>query len=289
MDVTACHARLTAQLESLESTPLLLFGYASLIWRPEVVYTKSAPACAGGYYRRLWQASPDHRGTPAALGRVATLVPACPKRWRACLSADADARAGGEAKITGSLGEVEGRALCSWLARSEGDAAASSSGGAAAAPLGGGAGEAEADPPVVHGTVYTLQQECARAMLLKLCARERAGYQLLCLRLALEGGGEVDAFTFSGATGAGFGAEFWAPGTNAELARVIAAAGGDSGRNVEYFVELLRSMRSRQVRDSHLEGIWAVLREEHRAACAEALGEAAVRRLEAGDYLDRAV
>ena len=110
----------------------------------------------------------------------------------------------------------------------------------------------------------------------RLCLRERAGYQLLRVRLALEGGGEVDAFTFSGSTGAGYGAEFWAPAPPAELARVVAAAEGASGRNLVYFFELLRSMRGWGVVDPHLELIWAALLRDHRDVVAAVLGEAAL-------------
>ena len=268
--VTACHARLVSQLAALERAPLLLFGYASLIWRPEVAFTAAPRACAGGFHRRLWQASPDPRGTPAALGRVATLVPACPRAWRARLAG------GGPPGPPFAAAGMEDRALRAWLARCEAGAAPTAADGGAAAAPAAPAEEEGGAPPVVHGTVFTLERECARAMLERLCLRERAGYQLLCVRLALEGGGEVDAFTFSGSTGSGFGAEFWAPAPPAELAVVVATAEGASGRNLVYFFELLRSMRGWGVVDPHLELIWAALLKGHRDAVAAVLGEAAL-------------
>lgn len=51
-----------------------LFGYGSLIWRPDFAYRERLPASIDGWMRRFWQASPDHRGTPAAPGRVVTLL-----------------------------------------------------------------------------------------------------------------------------------------------------------------------------------------------------------------------
>lgn len=51
-----------------------LFGYGSLIWRPNIEYVRSSRASLRGYCRRFWQASRDHRGTPEAPGRVVTLV-----------------------------------------------------------------------------------------------------------------------------------------------------------------------------------------------------------------------
>ncbi len=62
-----------------------IFGYGSLVWRPGFRHVARRPGWIRGWSRRLWQRSTDHRGTPEAPGRVATLVPV------------ADARCGGAA------------------------------------------------------------------------------------------------------------------------------------------------------------------------------------------------
>ena len=51
-----------------------VFGYGSLLWRPDFDFEESAAARLDGWNRRLVQGSPDHRGVPDDPGRVVTLL-----------------------------------------------------------------------------------------------------------------------------------------------------------------------------------------------------------------------
>jgi cation transport regulator ChaC len=58
-----------------------VFGYGSLIWRPNMAYAARRAGRIEGWARRFWQSSTDHRGTVEAPGRVLTLVETAGGLW----------------------------------------------------------------------------------------------------------------------------------------------------------------------------------------------------------------
>ncbi|MFB6264371.1 MAG: gamma-glutamylcyclotransferase [Bradymonadaceae bacterium] len=57
-----------------DATPDWIFGYGSLIWRPDFEHDERRPARLSGWLRRFYQYSVDHRGVPDDPGRVVTLL-----------------------------------------------------------------------------------------------------------------------------------------------------------------------------------------------------------------------
>ena len=52
-----------------------VFGYGSLVWKPEADFISVGDAYVTNYGRRFWNESPDHRGTELDPGRVVTILP----------------------------------------------------------------------------------------------------------------------------------------------------------------------------------------------------------------------
>ena len=232
ISLAACEAALAAHFASALAEPaprVHIFGFGSLLFKREGDFA-TQHAALGGYVRRFYQASPDHRGTPSRLGRVCTLVPVA-RAARHC-----------GAHFPCPLTRA---AVQEWLSREPCAGAGAGAGGAVEEEA------MEGEDPVVHGMVYCLEGADAAAHVARLCRREAGGYVARRVRCVLGSGEVVTAHTFVGEPSG----QFYQPGTPAELARIIASARGASGENVEYLVLVRDALQQLGVTDKALEAL----------------------------------
>jgi len=206
-------------LEAGGSHGVVVFGYGSLVWRPGFPHDAAVPAVLPGYVRRFWQASPDHRGTPSALGRVATLVPA---------PAHSAAGGGGLLLLPGEEASTAGVAF-----RLSPDGIVDT--------LTALFFREKAGYTLLHTDVTVTLPSGGTASWPAFIFTADATNPYWCGPPA--GGG-----------GAGGGGE--APGVTAAI---IARAAGPSGTNREYFDNLLAALRERGVRDVYMEALAAAV------------------------------
>jgi cation transport protein ChaC len=93
-------------------TGIWIFGYGSLVWRPEFPHAERRPAYVDGWTRRFWQGSTDHRGVPEDPGRVVTLIAEPGARchgvaYRVAPEAEADVFAGLDHRERGGYARIE--------------------------------------------------------------------------------------------------------------------------------------------------------------------------------------
>jgi len=278
----------------------LLFGFGSLVWRPEAGLRRVGVGRVRGVARRLWLASIDHRGTAAAPGRVVTLVPTSAALSDAVCDIDGDG--GG---VVGVVYECDA-ATMERLAIRE-------AGGYTALPVsvelvdeGGGGGDglvgarrvaawtfaADSTSPFWVGPPVVWAAEALRSVSPSSAAPASVAGATVAVVVGIDddapaatcggGGGRAIApsssLSFSdvgdaggAATGSGAGAGAGAAAAAASvgeapwavrpIAAVVASASGPSGTNMEYVCHLRDALRSL--------GAWA--RDAYiEAVCAEA-------------------
>lgn len=295
-DISAMLAERDSILKDVKQAGALrVFGYGSLVWRPSFPFIRSTAGFVHGYVRRFWQASPDHRGTRDSTGRVCVLVKAQPAQT--ChgtlfeIAADDAAAVLEELFVREKAGyrceRVE--VHCPPEAAAPGLCDPSTGAGAATAS----SCIRDDAPPfptlVVPAITFTADETSpywagprtshvspSSSSLISSEVRSVAGAGAAVLAdgdaaiaLAAHDASAVSssfgvpsALTAMAALAADDVAD---PSSPAALGRVIAFAAGPSGTNLEYFLKLLHAMRSRGVRDPHMEEILVhVLR--HRGA-----------------------
>lgn len=289
-DISAMLAERDAILKNArEAGVMRIFGYGSLVWRPSFPFIRSCAGFVHGYCRRFWQASPDHRGTKDSTGRVCVLVKA--ETGQTCHGTLFEIATEDAASVLEELFVREKAGYRCERVEVHCPSDSSAISGVCEPSGSAGAGAAacvrDAAPPlptlVVPAITFTADDTSPYWAGPRGSPVSPADTSMGAEVRKVAGAGT--AFLADGATGivtahhddgkasasaviehAGLVADDAADAASpAALGRIIAFAAGPSGTNLEYFLKLLHAMRSRGVRDPHMEEILAhVLR--HRSA-----------------------
>ena len=164
---------------------LWIFGYGSLVWRPDFPFAQSRFGFVTDWVRRFWQGSTDHRGSPEYPGRVVTLVH----------------RPG---------------ARC-W------------------------------------GTVYRVHPRDREQVLAHLDHRERGGFDREEMKVEVRAGdGRSEQLLAQVYLATSSNPNYLGPDSLEAIAAQVRAAVGPSGPNLEYLLELAKSLRAMGAEDEHV-------------------------------------
>ncbi len=241
-----------------ESGSLWLFGYGSLIWKPNFPFVEKRVGWITGYKRRFWQGSTDHRGVPGAPGRVVTLIPVPSPESQAATNNNKSNAATATTATTATT-----------AAAAAADSKSSHARSSALTLDGEDEPSANEYPAVTCGMCYLIAGDKRKEVLQYLDVREQGGYTQALVPVYWDkptsqaltttnasgsggssgGGGSIKALIYLATTE---NVEYLGPAPLTAVAQQIAFSKGPSGLNSEYLFNLATALRSLSLNDAHV-------------------------------------
>jgi glutathione-specific gamma-glutamylcyclotransferase len=203
---------------------LRIFGYGSLVWRPSFPFLKESHGWIKHHARRFFQASPDHRGTPTAMGRVCALIKA-PGEVTHGTVFDIDTK-----EASSVLDELFFREKAGYSMEFV-DVILSTSGG-------------DGNPEIIRALTFTADETG-----LFWAGPRSKPFEVLSPSPIVASSPSLSSCHSADNSHC----------TVETIGTIIATAVGPSGTNVQYLARLLKAMRERRLVDGHLEELWEVV------------------------------